>query len=121
MAYSAKTNWQNNEIVNPADMNRIEQGIKDANDKGESTDSRLQDIEELIGQITLQKSENKVTVFNANGSITETIKNGTTTLRTKTTTFPSTTQIIETTIENGVTTTKTTTFNADGTIKEEVI
>ena len=74
-----------------------------------------------IGQITLQKNENKVTVFNADGSITETIKNGATTLRTKTTTFPSSTQIVETTVENGVTTKKTTTFNADGTIKEEVI
>lgn len=74
-----------------------------------------------IGQITLQKSENKVTVFNANGSITETIKNGTTTLRTKTTTFPSATQIVETTAENGVTTVKTTTFNPDGSITEEVV
>lgn len=29
MSYSAKTNWQTNEIVMPTDMNRIEQGIKD--------------------------------------------------------------------------------------------
>jgi len=29
MAYIGKTNWQNNEIVEPADMNRIEQGITD--------------------------------------------------------------------------------------------
>ncbi len=29
MAYIGKTNWQNNEIVEPADMNRIEQGILD--------------------------------------------------------------------------------------------
>ena len=32
MAYDGKTNWQNNEIVDAADMNRIEQGILD-NDK----------------------------------------------------------------------------------------
>lgn len=31
MAYDAKTNWTENEIVNPEDMNRIEQGIKDTN------------------------------------------------------------------------------------------
>jgi len=79
------------------------------------------EVDSAIGQLALQKSENKVTVFNADGSITETIKNGVTVLRTKTTTFPSTTQIVETTVENGVTTTKTTTFNADGTIKEEVV
>jgi hypothetical protein len=29
MAYIGKTNWQNNEIVNASDMNRIEQGILD--------------------------------------------------------------------------------------------
>lgn len=29
MSYTAKTNWQLNEIVMPVDMNRIEQGIKD--------------------------------------------------------------------------------------------
>ena len=29
MAYDGKTNWQNNEIVDAADMNRIEQGISD--------------------------------------------------------------------------------------------
>ena len=29
MAYSGKTNWQNNEIVEASDMNRIEQGISD--------------------------------------------------------------------------------------------
>ena len=29
MAYNAKTNWQNNEIVEASDMNRIEQGISD--------------------------------------------------------------------------------------------
>lgn len=121
MAYLAKTNWQNNEIVNPADMNRIEQGIKDADDKGESTDSRLQDIEELIGQITLQKDEVKTTTFNPNGSITEVTLAGGVTIRTKTTTFPSATQIIETTVENGITTVKTTTFNVDGTITEGVI
>jgi hypothetical protein len=30
MAYNGKTNWQNNEIVEAVDMNRIEQGISDA-------------------------------------------------------------------------------------------
>jgi len=29
MAYSGKTNWTNNEIVEASDMNRIEQGILD--------------------------------------------------------------------------------------------
>ena len=33
MAYTGKTNWQNNEIVEAADMNRIEQGVTD-NDTG---------------------------------------------------------------------------------------
>lgn len=91
------------------------------NENWDKIDKKVEENSSAIGQITLQKSENKVTVFNANGSITETIKNGATTLRTKTTTFPSATQIVETTVENGVTTTKTTTFNADGTIKEEVV
>lgn len=36
MAYSGKTNWTNNEIVEAADMNRIEQGITD-NDTGLAT------------------------------------------------------------------------------------
>lgn len=35
MAYSAKTNWVNNDIVKPADMNRIEEGIA-ALDKGKA-------------------------------------------------------------------------------------
>ncbi len=30
MAYTGKTNWQNNEIVEATDLNRIEQGIVDA-------------------------------------------------------------------------------------------
>lgn len=30
MPYTGKTNWQNNEIVAASDMNRIEQGISDA-------------------------------------------------------------------------------------------
>ena len=97
------------------------ENITDLEGRLETTDAKVVENTSAIGQITLQKSENKVTVFNANGSITETIKNGATALRTKTTTFPSATQIVETTVENGVTTTKTTTFNADGTIKEEVV
>lgn len=95
--------------------------VENFNYNADVIDEELEKVNSAIGQIALQKSENKVTVFNANGSITETIKNGATTLRTKTTTFPSATQIVETTVENGVTTTKTTTFNADGTIKEEVV
>ena len=74
-----------------------------------------------IGQVIIQKNETKTTTFNPDGSITEVTKVGSTTVRTKTTTFPSTTQIIETIVENGVTTVKTTTFNPDGTITEGVI
>ena len=74
-----------------------------------------------IGHITVQKDEVKTTNFNPDGSITEVTKVGSTTIRTKTTTFPSATQIVETMVENGVTTTKTTTFNANGTITEGVV
>lgn len=78
-------------------------------------------INSAIGQIAVQKDEVKTTNFNPDGSITEVTKVGSTTIRTKTTTFPSATQIVETTVENGVTRTKTTTFNVDGTITEGVI
>lgn len=78
-------------------------------------------LNSAIGQITIQKNETKTTTFNPDGSITEVTKVGSTTVRTKTTTFPSATQIIEATVENGITTTKTTTFNPDGTITEGVI
>lgn len=30
MAFTPKTNWQTNDTVMPADMNRIEQGVYDA-------------------------------------------------------------------------------------------
>ena len=33
MAYNAKTNWTNNEIVEAVDMNRIEQGIENSVEK----------------------------------------------------------------------------------------
>lgn len=78
-------------------------------------------INSAIGQIAVQKDETKTTNFNPDDSITEVTKVGSTTIRTKTTTFPSATQIVETTVENGVTRTKTTTFNPDGTITEGVI
>lgn len=78
-------------------------------------------VDSAIGQVVVQKNEIKTTTFNPDGSITEVTKVGSTTVRTKTTTFPSATQIIEATVENGITTTKTTTFNPDGTITEGVI
>ena len=86
----------------------------------ENTDAIAQNSE-AIGKAVLQKNENRITIFNADGSITETVKSGNAILRTKTTTFPNSTQIVETILENGVTIVKTITFNADGTIKEEVI
>ena len=41
MAYSAKTNWKNNDIVTPDDLNRIEKGISDSaqKDLGNVTDA----------------------------------------------------------------------------------
>ena len=78
-------------------------------------------LNSAIGQIVVQKDETKTTNFNPDGSITEVTLEGGATVRTKVTTFPSATQIIETTVENGVTTTKTTTFNPDGTITEGVV
>ena len=53
-----------------------------------------------IGQIAVKKDEVKTTNFNPDGSITEVTKVGSTTIRTKTTTFPSATQIVDTTVEN---------------------
>lgn len=86
----------------------------------ENTDNINKNSED-IGKITLKKNENRITIFNADGSINETVKNGNDVLRTKITTFPSSTQIVETILENGVTIVKTITFNSDGTIKEEAI
>lgn len=39
MSYVAKTNWQLNDTVLPADMNRIEQGVKDLDNRYLSTDT----------------------------------------------------------------------------------
>lgn len=86
----------------------------------ENTDNINKNSSEIC-KLVLQKNENRVTVFNLDGSINETVKNGNDVLRTKITTFPSSTQIVETILENGVNTIKTTTFNLDGTIKEEVV
>ena len=83
--------------------------------------NELDAVNSALSQITIQKDETKTTTFNPDGSITEVTKVGSTTTRTKTTAFPSATQIIETIVENGVTTIKTTTFNVDGTITEGVI
>lgn len=91
------------------------------NDNAQLTNDLLVGVDSAIGQIAVQKDEVKTTNFNPDGSITEVTKVGSTTIRTKTTTFPSATQIIETTVENGVTRTKTTTFNPDGTITEGVV
>lgn len=84
-------------------------------------DTKESAINSAIGQIAVQKDESKTTNFNPDGSITEvTLANGVT-IRTKTTTFPSATQIVETIVENGITTTKTITFNPDGSITEGVV
>jgi hypothetical protein len=48
MAYIGKTNWQNNEIVEASDMNRIEQGILD-------TDIGLGNVQ---AEVTAHKSDN---------------------------------------------------------------
>ena len=83
--------------------------------------NELNAVNSALGQIAVQKDETKTTNFNPDGSIAEVTLAGGVTVRTKTTTFPSATQIIETTVENGVTRTKTTTFNPDGTITEGVV
>lgn len=41
MAYSGKTDWQNNQIVNHTDMNRIEQGITDTSLIADSAHNKL--------------------------------------------------------------------------------
>ncbi|OQB15703.1 MAG: hypothetical protein BWY15_00416 [Firmicutes bacterium ADurb.Bin193] len=43
MPYNSKTNWTENEIVNPSDMNRIEQGIKDLHEHTPVTSEISQD------------------------------------------------------------------------------
>ena len=91
------------------------------NENWDKIDLKVEENSSAIGQIAVRKDEVKTTNFNPDGSITETTKVGSTTVRTKTTTFPSNTTIIEATVENGVTTTKTITFNLDGTITEGVI
>ena len=83
--------------------------------------SELDVVNSALGQIAVQKDEVKTTTFNPDGSITEVTLEGGATVRTKVTTFPSATQIIETTVENGITTVKTITFNPDGTITEGVV
>ena len=96
-------------------------GIEDANHNAQLTNDLFEGVDSAIGQIAVQKDEVKTTNFNPDGSITEVTLAGGVTVRTKTTTFPSSTQIVETIVENGVTTVKTTTFNPDGTISEGVI
>lgn len=41
MSYEAKTNWQLNDTVLPADMNRIEQGVEDLDNRYLETDTSL--------------------------------------------------------------------------------
>ncbi|MFB0846839.1 hypothetical protein [Paenibacillus oleatilyticus] len=50
MAFNAKTNWQLEDTVTEQDMNRIEQGIKDAHENGFATD-------EIIGSRTIDDSQ----------------------------------------------------------------
>lgn len=91
------------------------------NENWDKIDLKVKENSSAIGQIAVQKDEVKTTNFNPDGSITEVTLAGGATVRTKVTTFPSATQIIETTVENGITTVKTITFNPDGTITEGVV
>lgn len=91
------------------------------NENWDKIDLKVEENSSAIGQIAVQKDETKTTNFNPDGSITEVTLEGGATVRTKVTTFPSATQIIETTVENGITTVKTITFNPDGTITEGVV
>ena len=49
MAYSGKTNWVNNEIVEAVDMNRIEQGITDTQDAIDELRGKVFDIQDNAG------------------------------------------------------------------------
>ena len=91
------------------------------NENWDKIDLKVEENSSAIGQIAVQKDETKTTNFNPDGSITEVTLEGGATVRTKVTTFPSSTQIVETIVENGITTVKTITFNPDGTITEGVV
>ena len=65
----------------------------------------------------LQGFAAKATVFEADGSITETDPD---TGAVKTTTFPSSSRIVETLVKDGSSITKTTTFLANGNIQEVI-
>lgn len=68
------------------------------------------------GEISSLAMANSTTIFNEDGSISETIENGT-----KTTIFNEDGSITETVVINGITTTKTTVFNEDGSIVATVV
>lgn len=53
MAYIAKTNWQNNEIVEASDINRIEQGVKDAHED-------IKNVPEIIDDKIIEHNTNIV-------------------------------------------------------------
>lgn len=65
--------------------------------------------------MALQGMEANETVFNVDGSITETFDTGV-----LTTTFPDATHIVETFVGDDYTIVKTTTFNGDGSITEVI-
>lgn len=114
------TQTTNYNLVKPA-LTDSPPDITVMNPNWDKIDSELKINSSAIGQIAVQKDEVKTTTFNPDGSITEVTLSGGVTIRTKTTAFPSATQIIETMVENGITTVKTITFNVDGTITEGVV
>lgn len=70
MAYNGKTNWQLNEIVKPEDMNRIEQGIIDANKSllihNASADAHKNQFDEFVKGVT--GSNATLTITKGNGT-----------------------------------------------------
>lgn len=70
MAYNGKTNWQLNEIVKPEDMNRIEQGIIDANKSllihNASADAHKNRFDEFVKGVT--GSNATLTITKGNGT-----------------------------------------------------
>ena len=69
MAYNGKTNWVNNEIVDAADMNRIEQGISDVDaelgdvqDSISETDTALITLTSNVGNLNNLMTQNKSSI-----------------------------------------------------------
>ena len=65
MAYSGKTNWQNNEIVEASDMNRIEQGISDADVGLENVQAAVDELTDDVGDVANLTTTDKSSTVNA--------------------------------------------------------